>query len=134
MGANKPIEDVEATLPAATKSALDEFIWWPTRRWQRWSLKRHFGVLPEELGGLPSSAVIAKAFTGAKLVKGFNHLVASTLAADPTVEGGHRVVVEAPTLSRRAATCLFSGERLWPVPGLAYAGNGCSILSPLNLT
>jgi predicted dinucleotide-binding enzyme len=51
-----------------------------------------FGVLPEELGGLPSSAVIAKAFTGAKLVKGFNHLIADTLAADPIVEGGHRVV------------------------------------------
>ena len=50
-----------------------------------------FGVLPEELGGLPSSAVIAKAFTGAKFVKGFNHLVAATLAADPIVEGGHRV-------------------------------------------
>lgn len=51
-----------------------------------------FGILPEELGGLPSSAVIAKAFTGAKLVKGFNHLIAATLAADPIVEGGHRVV------------------------------------------
>jgi len=51
-----------------------------------------FGALPEELGGLPSSAVIAKAFTGAKFVKGFNHLVAATLAADPIVEGGHRVV------------------------------------------
>jgi predicted dinucleotide-binding enzyme len=47
---------------------------------------------PEELGGLPSSAVVAKAFTGAKLVKGFNHLIAATLAADPTVEGGHRVI------------------------------------------
>jgi 8-hydroxy-5-deazaflavin:NADPH oxidoreductase len=51
-----------------------------------------FGVLPEELDGLPSSAFVAKAFTGAKLVKGFNHLVAATLAADPVVEGGHRVV------------------------------------------
>jgi 8-hydroxy-5-deazaflavin:NADPH oxidoreductase len=51
-----------------------------------------FGVLPEELGGLPSSAVIAKAFTGAKFVKGFNHLPAAALAADPIVEGGHRVV------------------------------------------
>ncbi|MER8377740.1 NAD(P)-binding domain-containing protein [Mesorhizobium sp. M0027] len=39
--------------------------------------------VPEELDGLPSSAFVAKAFTGAKLVKGFNHLV---------VEGGHRVV------------------------------------------
>src|ERR1039458_3899488 len=51
-----------------------------------------FGVLPEELDGLPSSAFVAKAFTGAKLVKAFNHLVAATLAGDPIVEGGHRVV------------------------------------------
>jgi predicted dinucleotide-binding enzyme len=51
-----------------------------------------FGVPLEELHGLPSSAIIAKAFTGAKLVKGFNHLPAATLAADPIVEGGHRVV------------------------------------------
>jgi predicted dinucleotide-binding enzyme len=48
--------------------------------------------VPEELGGLPSSAVVAKAFTGAKLVKGFNHLIAATLATDPVVEGGRRVV------------------------------------------
>ena len=51
-----------------------------------------YGVPVEELGDLPSSAVIAKAFTGAKLVKGFNHLIAATLATDPIVEGGHRVV------------------------------------------
>ncbi|KGM35353.1 NADPH-dependent F420 reductase [Inquilinus limosus] len=51
-----------------------------------------FGVPPEELDGLPSSAFVAKAFTGARFVKGFNHLVAATLAADPVVEGGHRVV------------------------------------------
>jgi predicted dinucleotide-binding enzyme len=51
-----------------------------------------FGIPPEDLDGLPSSAVIAKAFTGAKLVKGFNHLIAATLATDPVVEGGHRVV------------------------------------------
>src|SRR4029079_18846792 len=51
-----------------------------------------FGVLAEELDGLLSSAFVAKSFTGAKFVKGFNHLVAATLAADPIVEGGHRVV------------------------------------------
>ena len=51
-----------------------------------------FGVPIEELDGLPSSAFAAKAFTGAKFVKGFNHLIAATLAADPIVEGGHRVV------------------------------------------
>ncbi|TWC07243.1 hypothetical protein FBZ93_101535 [Bradyrhizobium macuxiense] len=47
---------------------------------------------PEELDGLPSSAFAAKAFAGARFVKGFNHLIAATLAADPVVEGGHRVV------------------------------------------
>jgi predicted dinucleotide-binding enzyme len=51
-----------------------------------------FGVPLEELDGLLSSAFVAKSFTGAKFVKGFNHLVAATLAADPVVEGGHRVV------------------------------------------
>ena len=51
-----------------------------------------FGVPPEELDGLTSSAFVAKSFTGAKVVKGFNHLVAATLATDPVVEGGHRVV------------------------------------------
>jgi 8-hydroxy-5-deazaflavin:NADPH oxidoreductase len=51
-----------------------------------------FGVPLDELGDLPSSAFVAKAFAGAKLVKAFNHLIAATLAADPIVEGGHRVV------------------------------------------
>ncbi len=45
-------------------------------------------VPPEELDGLLSSAFVAKSFTGAKFVKGFNHLVAATLAADPIVKGG----------------------------------------------
>jgi len=48
--------------------------------------------VPEELHGLPSSAFVAKSFTGARLVKGFNHLGAATLATDPVVEGGYRVV------------------------------------------
>jgi predicted dinucleotide-binding enzyme len=39
-----------------------------------------------------SSAVVAKAFPGARLVKGFNHLLARTLATDPHVKGGRRVV------------------------------------------
>jgi predicted dinucleotide-binding enzyme len=49
-------------------------------------------ALGEAPDDFPSSAVVAKAFTGAKLVKGFNHLAAARLAADPIVEGGHRVV------------------------------------------
>jgi len=51
-----------------------------------------FAVPPDELDGLPSSAFAAKSFTGAKFVKGFNHLVAATLTTDPIIEGGHRVV------------------------------------------
>jgi len=47
---------------------------------------------PEELGGLPSSVFVAKAFAGARLVKGFNHLGAAVLAQDPAVHGGRRVV------------------------------------------
>ncbi|MDA9438522.1 NADP oxidoreductase coenzyme [Bradyrhizobium sp. CCBAU 51745] len=46
----------------------------------------------DEPDSFPSSAIVAKAFTGARLVKGFNHLIAAKLAADPVVEGVHRVV------------------------------------------
>jgi 8-hydroxy-5-deazaflavin:NADPH oxidoreductase len=51
-----------------------------------------YGVPPEKLGGQPSSRFVAKAFTGGKLVKGFNHLVAAILDQDPAVHGGRRVV------------------------------------------
>ncbi len=51
-----------------------------------------YGVSPEELGGQPSSRVVAQAFTGARLVRGFNHLGAAVLDQDPAVHGGRRVV------------------------------------------
>jgi len=51
-----------------------------------------YGVPPEELGGQPSSRVVAQAFTGGRLVKGFNHLGAAVLDQDPAVHGGRRVV------------------------------------------
>jgi 8-hydroxy-5-deazaflavin:NADPH oxidoreductase len=51
-----------------------------------------YGVSPDELGGHPSAKVVAQAFTGARLVKGFNHLVAAVLEQDPAVHGGRRVV------------------------------------------
>ena len=44
MGANKPIEDIEAHLLASTKSALDEPSGGPTRRWRRKPLKLHSGA------------------------------------------------------------------------------------------
>jgi predicted dinucleotide-binding enzyme len=51
-----------------------------------------YGVPPEELGGQPSSKFVSQAFSGARLVKGFNHLVADALDQDPAVHGGRRVV------------------------------------------
>lgn len=51
-----------------------------------------YGVPPEELGEQPSSQVVAQAFAGAKLVRGFNHLGAAVLGEDPAVHGGRRVV------------------------------------------
>ena len=51
-----------------------------------------YGVPPEELRGQPSSKFIEQAFSGAKLVKGFNHLIAAILDQDPSVQGGRRVV------------------------------------------
>jgi predicted dinucleotide-binding enzyme len=65
-----------------------------------------FGVLPEELDGLPSSAFVAKAFTGAKLVKAFNHLIVGQ-TADISTEDLHSSVV-------------FSG-----VCKSAFSGMGC---------
>jgi predicted dinucleotide-binding enzyme len=51
-----------------------------------------YGVSPDELGGPSSSRVVAQAFTGGKLVRGFNHLVAAVLEQDPATHGGRRVV------------------------------------------
>lgn len=51
-----------------------------------------YGVPVEDLDGKPSSSVVAEAFTGAKLVKAFNHLAAPVLAQDPEVKGGRRVI------------------------------------------
>lgn len=51
-----------------------------------------YGVSDEELGGQPSAKVVAQAFAGGRLVKGFNHLVAAVLDQNPAVNGGKRVV------------------------------------------
>jgi hypothetical protein len=51
-----------------------------------------YGVPPEKLGGQPSSKFVARAFSGGRLVKGFNHLAAAVLDRDPAVQGGRRVV------------------------------------------
>jgi predicted dinucleotide-binding enzyme len=47
---------------------------------------------PTDLGGRPSSEVIAEKVRGARLVKAFNTLPAAVLAMDPAESGGHRVL------------------------------------------
>jgi len=63
-----------------------------------------------------SSAVVAKAFSGARLVKGFNHLPAGTLATDPSVKGGRRVVFLSSTDEGAAALVAALAEELGFAP------------------
>ncbi len=58
---------------------------------------------PEELGGLPSTAAIAKVLPGAKVVKAFNHLPADVLAQGPTTpQGADGSCFSPATTTRRA--------------------------------
>jgi 8-hydroxy-5-deazaflavin:NADPH oxidoreductase len=75
-----------------------------------------YGVTLEDLGGLPSSAVVAKAVPGARLVKAFNHLAAATLAADPAVRGGRRVIFVSSDDEAAAAPVRALAEQLGFAP------------------
>jgi predicted dinucleotide-binding enzyme len=75
-----------------------------------------FGVPLEQLDGLPSSAVVARGLPGARLVKGFNHLAAKTLSADPNVKGGRRVVFLSSDDEGAAAPVKALAERLGFAP------------------
>jgi predicted dinucleotide-binding enzyme len=50
------------------------------------------GLRPFDLGGRPSSQVVADRLTGARVVKAFNTLPAPVLASDPHTNGGRRVL------------------------------------------
>lgn len=75
-----------------------------------------YGVPPEELGGQPSSKFVAQAFTGARLVKAFNHLPAATLAADPAVDGGRRVIFVSSDNDAAATSVRALAEQLGFAP------------------
>jgi predicted dinucleotide-binding enzyme len=47
---------------------------------------------PMDLGGQPSTHVVASQFKGAKVVKAFNTLPAAVLADEPRVGNGHRTI------------------------------------------
>ena len=55
-------------------------------------LTNTFQIAPKELGGLLSSEIVSPAFTGARLVKAFNHLPAGELGTNPSVKGQRQVV------------------------------------------
>ena len=50
------------------------------------------GLRPFDLGGRPSSQVVADRLTGARVVKAFNTLAAAVLASDPQSNGGRRML------------------------------------------
>jgi predicted dinucleotide-binding enzyme len=83
-------------------------------------------VSPEELGGPSSSRVVAQAFAGGTLVRGFNHLVAAVLEQDPAVHGGRRVVFLASDDDNAAAEIGALAENLGFAPiqlgGLSEGG------------
>jgi predicted dinucleotide-binding enzyme len=70
----------------------------------------------EDLGGLPSSSVIARALPGAQLVKAFNHLPAGVLAEDPASNGGRRVVFLSNDDESATATVAALVEQLGYAP------------------
>jgi predicted dinucleotide-binding enzyme len=85
-----------------------------------------YGVPEEQLGGQPSAKVVAQAFAGGRLVKGFNHLVAAVLDQDPAVHGGRRVVFLTSDDDRAAEEIAALAENLGFAPiklgGLSEGG------------
>ena len=85
-----------------------------------------YGVPIDELIEQSSAKVVAKAFTGARVVKGFNHLVAAVLDQDPAVHGGRRVVFLSSDDESAAAEVAALAENLGFSPiklgGLAEGG------------
>ncbi|WP_428663361.1 NADPH-dependent F420 reductase [Runella sp.] len=85
-----------------------------------------YGVSPEQLGGQPSGRVVAQAFTGGRLVKGFNHLGAAILGQDPAVQGGKRVVFLTGDDERATAEIAALADKLGFAPinlgGLSEGG------------
>ncbi|HWU93190.1 MAG TPA: NAD(P)-binding domain-containing protein [Sphingomicrobium sp.] len=85
-----------------------------------------YGVSDEELGGQPSARIVAQAFAGGRVVKGFNHLAAAVLDQDPAVHGGRRVVFLTSDNDAAADEIAALAEKLGFAPiklgGLAEGG------------
>jgi predicted dinucleotide-binding enzyme len=85
-----------------------------------------YGFPIEELVDQSSAKTVAREFTGAKVVKGFNHLGAAVLAQDPAVHGGKRVVFLASDDDSAAAEVAALAQSLGFAPvqlgGLSEGG------------
>ena len=80
-----------------------------------------------------SSADVAKAFPGARFVKGFNHLPARTLAADPNVNGSRRVVFLSSDDEAAAAQVADLAEQLGFAPvNLGKLAEGGALVQVLD--
>jgi len=85
-----------------------------------------YGVPVDELIDDSSAKVVARAFVGARLVKGFNHLVAAVLEQDPAIPGGRRTVFLASDDDSAAEQIASLAEQLGFAPirlgGLSQGG------------
>jgi len=70
----------------------------------------------EELGGVLSSEVVAKAFIGARVVKAFNHLPSDQLGTNPSVEGQRQAVFVSSNDADASATVAAVATQLGFAP------------------
>jgi 8-hydroxy-5-deazaflavin:NADPH oxidoreductase len=70
----------------------------------------------EELGGVLSSEVVAKAFFGARIVKAFNHLPSDQLGTNPSVEGQRQAVFVSSNDADASATVAAVATQLGFAP------------------
>jgi predicted dinucleotide-binding enzyme len=70
----------------------------------------------EDLGGVPSSSLIAQALPGARSVKAFNHLPGRVLAEDPAINGRRQVVFLSGDDESATATVAALVEQLGYAP------------------
>jgi 8-hydroxy-5-deazaflavin:NADPH oxidoreductase len=71
---------------------------------------------PTDLGGRPSSGIVAQAVPGARVVKAFNTLPAAVLATDPSQNGGRRVLFLSGDDARASSEVTKLIERLGFAP------------------
>ena len=79
-------------------------------------VKHHHLNINQYMAHALIEADVAKAFPGARFVKGFNHLPARTLAADPNVNGSRRVVFLSSDDQAAAAQVADLAEQLGFAP------------------